>query len=76
MDENIDNLRAFLNWHQPKNGSKTFSIRGIEEKLNLPTKTIDHFIAGRRSLGDFEQKVTDFFKSVGYNENSTYKQIL
>lgn len=73
---NTENLRAFLSYHQPVKGSKTFSIRGIEEKLNLPTKTIDHFIAGRRGLGDFEKAVEDFFKRIGYNENESYSQFL
>ena len=71
-----NNLRAFLVFHQPNKGSKTFSIRGIEEKLNLPAKTIDHFIAGRRGLGDFENVVETFFKGIGYNENECYSQIL
>lgn len=73
---NTENLRDFLLFHQPVKGSKTFSIRGIEEKLNLPTKTIDHFIAGRRGLGDFEKAVETFFKGIGYNEHECYSQIL
>lgn len=72
----IDNLKAFLVFHQPKKGSKTFSIRGIEEKLNLPAKTLDHFIAGRRGLGDFENVVETFFKDLGYNEKVSYEQFL
>ena len=72
----IDNFRTFLVFHQPKKGSKTFSIRGIEEKLNLPTKTLDHYIAGRRSLGDFENIVETFFKDLGYNEEVSYEQFL
>ncbi len=71
-----NNLRAFLVSHQPKKGSKTFSIRGIEEKLNLPSKTLDHFIAGRRGLGDFENVVEAFFSGLGYNENVSYEQFL
>jgi hypothetical protein len=71
-----NNLRAFLVSHQPKKGSKTFSIRGIEEKLNLPAKTLDHFISGRRGLGDFENVVETFFKDLGYNENVLYEQFL
>lgn len=73
---NIDNLQAFLRFHQPKKGSKTFSVRGIEEKLNLPAKTLDHFISGRRGLGDFESAVETFFKELGYNENVSYEQFL
>ena len=73
---NANNLQAFLRLHQPKKGSKTSSIRGIEEKLNLPVKTLDHFIAGRRGLGDFENVVEIFFKDLGYNENTSYEQIL
>ena len=71
-----DNLRTFLVFHQPNKGSKTFSIRGIEEKLNLPAKTLDHYIAGRRRLGDFENVVETFFKDLGYNENVSYEQFL
>lgn len=71
-----NNLRTFLRSHQPKGGSKTFSIRGIEEKLNLPAKTLDHFIAGRRGLGDFEKTVESFFQSLGYNPEQEYAQIL
>lgn len=73
---NNNNLRAFLMFHQLKKGSKTFSIRGIEEKLNLPTKTLDHFIVGRRGLGAFEKAVETFFKNLGYNENVSYEQFL
>jgi hypothetical protein len=73
---NLENLRAFLVSHQPKKGSKTFTVRGIEEKLNLPTKTLDHFIAARRGLGDFEAIVESFFANLGYDENTEYGQIL
>jgi len=73
---NIDNLRAFLVSHQPTKGSKTFSIRGIEEKLNLSPKTLDHFIAGRRSLGDNYEKVESFFKDLGYREEIEYNQVI
>ena len=73
---NSNNFRAFLVFHQPKKGSKTFSIRGIEEKLNLPTKTLDHFISSRRGLGDFENVVESFFTNLGYNENISYEQFL
>lgn len=73
---NVDNFRVFLAYHQPKKGSKTFSIRGIEEKLNIPAKTLDHFIAGRRGLGDFEDVVEKFFKDLGYNDNVSYEQFL
>ena len=76
MHKNSENLRAFLMFHQPKKGSKTFSIRGIEGKLNLPPKTLDHFIAGRRGLGDFENAVGTFLKELGYNENVSYEQFL
>ena len=73
---NVENFRAFLVHHQPKKGSKTFSIRGIEEKLNIPTKVLDHFINGRQGLGDNYVKVETFFKDLGYNENVSYEQFL
>jgi hypothetical protein len=73
---NINNLRAFLVSHQLKKGLKTFSIRGVEKKLNLPLKTLDHFIAGRRSLGDNFGKVETFFKDLGYKEELEYSQFI
>jgi hypothetical protein len=73
---NVENFRAFLVSHQPTKGSKTFSIRGIEEKLNLSPKTLDHFIAGRRSLGDNFGKVETFFKDLGYKEELEYSQFI
>ena len=72
----VDNFRAFLVFHQPKKGSKTFSVRGIEEKLNIPTKVLDHYINGRQSLGDNYEKVEKFFKGLGYNEDMSYEQFL
>ncbi len=73
---NVENLRAFLVSHQPTKGSKTFSIRGIEEKLNLPAKSLDHFINGRQGLGDNYEKVKTFFKDLGYREEIEYNQVI
>jgi hypothetical protein len=70
------NLRAFLVYHQPTKGSKTFSIRGIEEKLNLPAKSLDHFINSRQGLGDNYEKVESFFKDLGYREEIEYNQVI
>lgn len=76
MQKINNNLRAFLVYHQPTKGSKTFSVRGVEEKLNLPKKALDHFINGRQGLGDNYEKVENFFKDLGYKEETEYSQFL
>lgn len=75
MDK-TENLRNYILQHNPVKGSKTFSLVGIEEKLNIPKGLLDHFRAGRRGLGDHEEKVISFFKSIWFNENQDYGQFL
>lgn len=74
--QNNNNLRAYLQSENPRKGAKTFSVKGIESKLNLPAKTLDNFINYGRGLGDFEKTVQDFFTRLGYNENINYDNFL
>ena len=72
----MSNLRSYLLSHQPNGGSKTFNLKGIEEKLGIPSKTIEHFIRGRRTLSGHDDKVVQFFKTLGYDENQQYDPIV
>ncbi|GAB3512498.1 hypothetical protein [Emticicia fontis] len=67
---NIKNFRAFLAKQQKD--EPTFSLSGIEEKLELPTLLLQHFIKGRKDLGEYADKVIDFFGSIGYDDNVVY----
>lgn len=71
-----NNLRSYLQSENPKKGARTFNFRGIESKLNLPPKLLDHFTHYGRGLGDYEKKVQDFFTSLGYDENKFYDNFL
>jgi len=67
---NINNFRAFLTRQQKD--EPTFSLSGIEEKLELPDLLLQHFLKGRKDLGDYTDKVIDFFSSIGYNDSEAY----
>lgn len=72
----MSNLRAYLQSENPKKGARTFSFQGIESKLNLPSKLLDHFTHYGRSLGDYNKVVTEFFTKLGYDENKFYDNFL
>jgi hypothetical protein len=67
---NINNFRAFLAKQQED--EPTFSLSGIEEKLELPTLLLQHFLKGRKDLGEHTDTVIDFFSSIGYDDNVSY----
>lgn len=67
---NIKNFRAFLAKQQKD--EPTFSLSGIEEKLELPTLLLQHFLKGRKDLGEYADKVIEFFSSIGYDDNVAY----
>jgi hypothetical protein len=67
---NIKNFRAFLTKQQKD--EPTFSLSGIEEKLELPSLLLQHFLKGRKDLGEHRDKVIEFFSSIGYDDNVVY----
>ncbi|RYU92608.1 hypothetical protein [Emticicia agri] len=67
---NLKNFRSFLTKQQKD--EPTFSLSGIEEKLELPTLLLQHFIKGRKDLGEYSDKVIEFFSSIGYDDNVAY----
>ena len=67
---NVKNFRAFLTKQQQD--EPTFSLSGIEEKLELPTLLLQHFLKGRKDLGEYTGKVIEFFSSIGYDDNVAY----
>ena len=71
-----ENFRAYLRDCNPKNAPKTYSFRGIEEQLKIPKKTLDNFCYRERSLGENHQKVVEFFKKIGYDEQQQYYIII
>lgn len=84
----IQNFRDYLRFHNPPSKigepkkAKTFSLSGIESKLNLPSKLLDNFVSDRTfrgkefTLGDYEGIVLAFFEGLGYNDNVNYNQFL
>ncbi|MBA4853087.1 hypothetical protein [Emticicia sp. BO119] len=67
---NINNFRVFLAKQQKD--EPTFSLSGIEEKLELPSLLLQHFIKGRKDLGEYSDKVIEFFTSIGYDDSVAY----
>jgi len=67
---NTENFRAFLAKQQKD--EPTFSLSGIEEKLDLPELLLQHFVKGRKDLGEYAHKIIDFFSSIGYDDNVAY----
>ncbi len=65
----IQKFKEFLEKNQLGDGAKTFNLKGIEEKLNIPAKTIDHFLQGRRGLGAYQEKVINYFRNLGFQQH-------
>lgn len=67
----MDNLRAYLNQYR-----EALKLSGIERELNMPAKTLEHFVHGRRGLGDHEPRVVEYLTRLGYNPEQYYDVIV
>ena len=71
----IENLRAFLTFRV-----RWFSLSYINDVvLNLPTRLLYNFIKRvkyRDTLGDYEDRVFAFFRTLGYKDDECYEQFL
>lgn len=63
-----------------KQNEKCFSISYINDViLNLPSKRLTRFIKQEKyydTLGDYEDKVIAYFKTLGFNHEQSYSQFL
>lgn len=68
-----DNFLEYL-----RQNEKCFSISYINDvELNLPSKRLTRFIKQQKyyeTLGDYEDKVRAYFKTLGFNQNQNYSQ--
>lgn len=59
----IDSIKAYFN----ESRLHLLNIKGINEAAGLPPKTLDHFIAGRRSLNEEHiKKLLPVLERLGY----------
>ncbi|MCR9065499.1 MAG: hypothetical protein NXI00_16125 [Cytophagales bacterium] len=66
---NLEKFRAFLAFHNPKGELKTFNFKAIEQKLDIPLKTLEFFARGKRGLGSNEEKVINHFRNLGFEQH-------
>lgn len=61
-ENSADSVREFM-----KERKRLFSVSGIEKRAEIPKKTLEHFLSGRRGLKEeYLKRLVEVLKELGY----------